>query len=184
MLWRADPLFESPAEMTVENVLWFLDLFDELEITVWLDGGWGVDALLGEQTRSHADLDIMVSAEDSAKLVETLIQHGFEDVVTDDQRATNFVMGHRQRGQIDFHVFELLPDGSGVYEPGTTDWRISRDELSGYGEIDGRRVRCLSAEYQVRSHAGYELQETDFADMDALQRKFGLALLPGQARSG
>lgn len=26
----------------------------------WLDGGWGVDALLGEQTRDHEDVDIFV----------------------------------------------------------------------------------------------------------------------------
>jgi len=31
-----------------------------LGIEIWLDGGWGVDALLGEQTRPHKDLDIVV----------------------------------------------------------------------------------------------------------------------------
>ena len=34
-------------------------LYTELEtkgIATWLDGGWGVDALLGRQTRSHADV--------------------------------------------------------------------------------------------------------------------------------
>ena len=32
--------------MTGEMVLWYLDLFEELGIKVWIDGGWGVDALL------------------------------------------------------------------------------------------------------------------------------------------
>src|SRR5258708_7387144 len=27
---------------------------------VWIDGGWGVDALLGHQTRKHDDLDVAV----------------------------------------------------------------------------------------------------------------------------
>jgi len=27
---------------------------------IWLDGGWGVDALLGQQTRLHSDLDIII----------------------------------------------------------------------------------------------------------------------------
>ena len=40
---------ENP--MTADKVHWFLDLFDELGIEVWIDGGWGVDALLGECTR-------------------------------------------------------------------------------------------------------------------------------------
>ena len=26
--------------MTIDMVHWFLDLFDELGITVWIDGGW------------------------------------------------------------------------------------------------------------------------------------------------
>ena len=46
--------------MTADKVHWFLDLFDELDIKVWIDGGWGVDALLGECTREHQDLDIIV----------------------------------------------------------------------------------------------------------------------------
>jgi aminoglycoside-2''-adenylyltransferase len=37
-------------------------------IEVWLDGGWGVDALLGRQTRPHAGLDIIVRVADLRKL--------------------------------------------------------------------------------------------------------------------
>ena len=37
-------------------------------IKIWLDGGWGVDALLGQQTRLHSDLDIIIeSTENSPK---------------------------------------------------------------------------------------------------------------------
>lgn len=92
--------------MTVDNVHWFLDLFDELEITVWIDGGWGVDALLGECTRTHEDLDIIIPEADSAKLTEVLFERGFRDVHTDDRTDRNFVMGHTSRGLIDFHVIE------------------------------------------------------------------------------
>lgn len=169
-------------EMTVENVHWFLELFDHLDIKVNLDGGWGVDALLGEQTRPHADLDIMVSSESSALLVKALVDEGFEDVFTDDHRDTNFVMEHNRFGLIDFHVFETMPGGSGIYEPGISDWFMSAEELSATGKIGGRTVQCMSAEYQVRSHAGYQLQETDFADMAALHSKFGIPLLPEQIK--
>ena len=30
-----------------------LDFMEELDITYWLDGGWGVDVLIGRQTREH-----------------------------------------------------------------------------------------------------------------------------------
>jgi hypothetical protein len=47
---------ESPA-MTASDVEGFLDLTAVLGVRVWLDGGWAVDACLGEQSRRHEDLD-------------------------------------------------------------------------------------------------------------------------------
>lgn len=40
-----------PPEMTADDVCGFLGLMDAHGIRVWLDGGWGVDACLGYQTR-------------------------------------------------------------------------------------------------------------------------------------
>ena len=166
--------------MTANMVHWFLNLFDKLGIKVWIDGGWGVDALLGEQTRKHQDLDIIIPWEDSTILTEALFTREFVDIPTDDRTDRNFVMGHQAHGMIDFHVVELTEDGGAVYRPREIDWIISELELNAVGYIGGREVRCLSADYQVRSHAGYTLQDTDFADMRALQEKFGVALLPEQ----
>lgn len=162
---------------------WFLDLFEELEIAVWLDGGWCVDALLGEETRAHADIDIMIPVPDSARLVRALVDRDFKDVFTDDRVDENFVMGHPEHGQIDFHVFELAEDGSGMYKPGVEYWVISAEELAGSGTVGGRTVRCLSAEYQVRSHSGYTLKATDLHDMAALRDRFGVKLLDEHVRA-
>ena len=166
--------------MTTNMVHWFLNLFDKLRITAWIDGGWGVDALLGEQTRKHQDLDIIISRKDSAILTEALFARGFVDIHTDDRTDRNFVMGHQTHGMIDFHVVELTQDGGAVYRPREIDWIISELELNAVGYIGEREVRCLSADYQVRSHAGYPLQDTDFADMHALHKKYGVKLLPEQ----
>lgn len=170
-------------EMTVENMHWFLDLFEELGVSVWIDGGWGVDALLGEQTRPHADIDIVIPSSDSGRLVATLFERGFVDVHTNDRVDENFVMGHSARGQIDFHVFEFSEDGHGVYKPGVVDWVISADELAVAGSIGGRIVRCLSAEYMVRSHAGYKLKPSDVHDLSRLHERFGVQLLGEQIRA-
>ena len=166
--------------MTIDKVHWFLDLFDELGIKVWIDGGWGVDALLGECTREHQDLDIMISWEDSVILTEALFTLGFADVYTDDRKDRNFVMGHQLHGRIDFHVIDLTEGGGAIYGPGEIDWVITESELNAVGVIGGREVRCLSVDYQVRSHAGYTLQDTDFADLRALHEKYGVRLLPAQ----
>ena len=45
-------------EMKAQDVIEFLELCEKNGIEIIIDGGWGVDALLGKQTRIHADLDI------------------------------------------------------------------------------------------------------------------------------
>ena len=162
--------------MTIDNVHWFLGLFDELGVKVWIDGGWGVDALLGESTRRHDDLDIIIGWSDSRTLTEALMERGFVEVHTDDRKDRNFVLGHQSHGRIDFHVIGFAKEGGGIYGPGEIDWAISESELNAEGTIGGRTVRCLSADYQVRSHSGYPLKATDFADMNALHERFGVEL--------
>ncbi len=163
--------------MTINTVRWYLDLFDKLGLAARIDGGWGVDALLGKQTRPHEDLDIMIPHIDSRTLVDALFESGFEDVHTDDRVDENFVMGHPIYGRIDFHVFEPLEDGGGVYRPGSEDWVMTAGELSATGTIGDRPVQCMSAEYQVRSHSGYILQAADLSDMAALHDHLGVHLL-------
>ena len=176
------PISVPIGSMTIHKVHWFLDLFHELGIKVWIDGGWGVDALLGECTRNHQDLDILISWADSAILTDALLARGFVDIHTDDRKDRNFVMGHPLHGKIDFHVIELTEGGGAVYGPGEIDWIITESELSAVGTIGGREVWCLSVDYQVRSHSGYTLTDTDFADMFALREKYGVELLPAQIK--
>ena len=44
--------------MTAKDAINLYKLFDQHGIKVWIDGGWGVDALLGRQTCKHDDLDV------------------------------------------------------------------------------------------------------------------------------
>jgi hypothetical protein len=52
------------SEMTPEALVDLLQLFESSGIEVWLDRGWGVDALLGTQTRPHKDVDIILRIAD------------------------------------------------------------------------------------------------------------------------
>ena len=42
-----------------------------------MDGGWGIDALLGRQTRLHKDFDALVALEDLPALTHFLGGRGF-----------------------------------------------------------------------------------------------------------
>jgi lincosamide nucleotidyltransferase A/C/D/E len=50
------------------------------------------------------------------------------------------------------------------------------DSLTGTGIIAGKDVRCISPEWMVKFHSGYELKEKDFRDVSALCEKFGIRL--------
>ncbi|MFP3883541.1 MAG: nucleotidyltransferase domain-containing protein [Actinomycetota bacterium] len=163
-------------EMTAAEVDRLLDLFEELGIKVWLDGGWGVDALLGEQTRRHSDLDIVLETEAAVMLRAALLDRGFEDVATDDRRAWNYVMGDDDGTRIDFHVVEFADDGRGIYGPVENGQCFPASAFAGEGSIGCRPVLCMGAEYQMQSHTGYQIGEGDVHDVMALHERFGLPL--------
>ena len=64
-------------EMTAKDVVEFVQLLNQNHIDVCIDGGWGDDALLGEQTRTHAGLDVAVQHKDVAQISRSIIMaHG------------------------------------------------------------------------------------------------------------
>lgn len=48
--------------------------------------------------------------------------------------------------------------------------------LTGTGKIDSQAVRCISPEWMVKFHSGYDLKDKDFRDVSALCKKFGIEL--------
>ena len=50
--------------VNITDVKQILQFAIDAEIKVFLDGGWGVDALLGYQSRAHNDIDIFVMGHD------------------------------------------------------------------------------------------------------------------------
>ena len=161
------------------NAVDVVSLYTELEnlgITIWIDGGWGVDALLGEETRPHQDLDITIQQKDVSKLRELLQAQGFSEIRLHEARPWNFVLGDEGGREIDVHVIVINAVGNGVYGPAQNGETYPAASLTGTGSINGRSVRCISPEWAVKFHSGYELKEKDFRDVSALCKKFGIEL--------
>src|SRR6266576_6217580 len=95
---------KSEAEMSGDVVVQLMQLFDQNSIDVVVDGGWGVDALLGEQTRSHGDLDIAVEQKDVAVLRRFLEERGYREIKLEIARPWNFVLSDASGREIDVHV--------------------------------------------------------------------------------
>jgi lincosamide nucleotidyltransferase A/C/D/E len=157
--------------MSERDVSDFVDLCSEHAIAVWIDGGWGVDALAGEQTRRHEDLDIALRHADVPKLRALLAGLGYADVPRDDARDCNFVLGDAHGRLIDVHSFTFDDEGNNVFGV-----EYPLESLSGTGSIGGRAVRCIAAEWMMRFHTGHPLDEADLHDVLVLLERFGLAI--------
>jgi len=155
----------------MDVITFYIDL-DNLGIRIWIDGGWGVDALLGEQTRPHTDLDIVIQQKDLQKVLELLRKRGYQNVERDDTRPCNFVLGDDRGHEIDFHVIVFDNDGNGIYGPVENGEMYPFGSLLGTGNVNGHSVRCVSPEYMVKFHTGYELSESGSKDISALCKKF------------
>jgi lincosamide nucleotidyltransferase A/C/D/E len=166
------------SEFTLEDHIPYLDLFEELELAIWIDGGWGVDVLLGEQTRPHSDLDFLIEKPDSDRLVLVIRKLGFIDVHTDDHSEWNFVMGTPEGKNFDFHVLEKSDDGNYTCGSPEETMVITASAIAETGTIGGKTVRCPTPEYMIDSHTGYTIKETDIHDVTALHQKFGVPLHP------
>jgi len=157
--------------MKSATVLEIVRLLERNGISVWVDGGWGVDALLGKQTRSHGDLDVAVEHKNVPKLRTLLEARGYRDVPRDDTKAWNFVLGDDEGHEVDVHSYSFDDKGKHIY--GT---EYPADALTGTGSIDGRAVKCISAERMVQFRTGYALREVDIQDVEALHERFGVPI--------
>jgi len=162
--------------MDADAVLEVIDALESASVHVWLDGGWGVDALLGEQTRDHADLDIILNSTDVSKLRDVLRSIGFQE--NPEGTATNLVLSDDRGRKIDVHPIEFDQSGYGFFHlPDGRCWPFPPAAFRGQGRLGGHVVRCLSVDAQVQCHGqGYEPTENDLGDMERLQERFGVVL--------
>ena len=164
--------------LSAAGVLAILDRLNAAGMRCWLDGGWGVDALLGVQTRPHDDLDLVVAAGDMPALCAALAQDGF--ALIEDALPTRAVLRAPPDRRLDLHPVTFDVEGGGTQLlPGGASFRYPPDGFHGQGVIAGHAVTCLSAEVQVLCHTGYEPDADDRRDVQALCARFGLALPMG-----
>jgi lincosamide nucleotidyltransferase A/C/D/E len=159
--------------MDAQTLLAIVDLLEAAGVDLWLDGGWGVDALLGRQTREHDDLDIVVELDDAPRIIELLESFGYSLVAGGPPKS--FVAVDARGRQVDVHPVAFDAEGGGVYQMDDgKEWVYPAGGFSGAGSVDGRPVRCLSPEVQVLVHAGYELTHKDYRELYLLRQEFGV----------
>jgi len=174
-----------------QDVIRIFRLLEEEGVPVWLDGGWGIDALLRRETRGHRDVDLIVPLDclPAAELV--LANVGFSRDDRETNMPTRLVLRSSEELEIDIHPVTFRPDGSGVHidtdkEDRKYAYVYSAVGLSGFGMIDGRIVRCTTAAEQIRQKVERRYSpwaetrirsegiSTDLDDIRTLLRVFGV----------
>lgn len=180
--------------MTAEDVVEVYSLLLERGVQLWIDGGWGIDALLGRQTRPHKDLDAIAAFEDLPAMTATLGERGFvlKEIWRESRWvqhegcvllvgtgaaggdvATAFVLKAASGRELDVHVLWIDEHGRGA-PAWDSIWSFPPDALEGRGTIAGTPVRCLSPATHMQTHTGYQLQDKDIQDLRFLHERFGI----------
>lgn len=157
--------------MTMRDVTQIVTDLTSSGITVWVDGGWCVDALVGRELREHGDLDIAVSRADDAALRDWFSAHGYEHQMRVGESAWNFVVADAQGREVDVHVFEFDRHGAHVY-----GIEYPAESLTGRAVLGGVDVRCIAPEWMFRFKTAYEPAPKDLLDVQALSDKFGFEI--------
>ncbi|MBN1139690.1 MAG: hypothetical protein JXM73_24165 [Anaerolineae bacterium] len=154
-------------------------------VPIWLIGGWGIDALLGEQTRPHKDLDVIVLLDDVVAMRALLSHDGYalqylwsENRWTVDahgiEAPTAFVLGDATGRELDVHAMRLDDRGNGIPAWAAEGFLFAREDLSGVGVVAGAAVPCISPHMQMVCHTGYALPEEHVRDLERLHERFGV----------
>ncbi len=164
---------KNNSEMDLNKVTELIQSFNAHHIPVIIDGGWGVDALLGEQTRIHSDLDIAIQHKFVSDIRDLLGIKGYSEIPSDSSLEYNFVLSDDEGYLVDVHSYTFNEKGESVY-----GINYPFESLNGKGLINGLHVRCISPEWVVKFHSNYKPAEKDYHDVKLLCNKFGINFPP------
>ena len=153
-------------EMQATDVQRVLDALADVRVRTHLAGGWGVDALIGTQTRRHSDLDLLIADEPSAlhAACRALSGAGFRFI---RERPPSVQMPRRLNfGDGRGRSVDLLP-----FDSDTGVFRADDESLFASGRVGDRSVECITPELQFKLHEGVPPKAVYDADLDAI-RKF------------
>jgi lincosamide nucleotidyltransferase A/C/D/E len=152
--------------MPLSQLLRVLDVIESTGCPYWLEGGWGIDALAGRQTRDHRDVDIDFDATRENELIGALEMLGYHEML--DERPTRIELLAADGRCVDLHPLQLDPSGDARQQAPDGSWWHFRREWFTTGYIENRPVPCFTAEGQRYFHSGYELRDVDVRDLATL----------------
>jgi len=154
--------------MTLNQILAVLDAVHAVGCRFWVEGGWGVDALVGHQTRQHRDVDIDIDGTFEDRVLGALQDMGY--TIESDWRPNRVELGAQDRGWVDVHPLVLGEDGSARQAALGGGWHEFPHSFFTVGRLGDAVVPCFSIEAQRLFHSGYDLRDVDHHDLALLDQ--------------
>lgn len=156
----------SPAGSTpAHEVLAVIEWLSTRKVTYQVNGGWAVDALAGNQTREHGDLDVFVDANFVPALLAWLEERGYSTV--EDWLPIRIELAS-SAGRMDVHPMTINARGDGIQQGfgGETFLHAAAERTT--GTIDGVPVVVATRARLRQLQEGYELRPQDHHDLKVL----------------
>ena len=162
----------SPSEVT--------DLLRGVAFPWWIAGGWAIDLYLGLQTRSHADLDVLILREDQSAMQQALRGwdlHAAEPPGSLRRWRTGEILPAevhdiwcRHTSSSPWSLQIMIDDARDGIWTYRRDARIQRpvDELDGNACAGDPRVLAPEIQLLQKSKSPREKDEADFLAMHAV----------------
>lgn len=153
------------SQMTAAEVVQIVAWLDANGVVYQINGGWGVDGLVGRQTRPHQDLDLFIDEDHEAAFLAWLASRGYR--VTEDWGPVRVELSS-PLGRVDVHAMRLDTAGSGVQQGLGGEVYVHTSEHRVIGRIDGQEVVVASAERARQLRTGYPPRAVDLHDLALL----------------
>lgn len=153
--------------VNIADLFDLLDILEAADVAYWVAGGWGVDVLVGRQTRQHRDVDLALDATSETATVDALEAFGYR--VETEQRPTRVELAAPGRRWADLHPVVFDAEGVGRQADLDGGFFLYPHDAFTVGTIQGRAVPCLSISKQLDFRSGYTLRDVDHHDIALLE---------------
>jgi lincosamide nucleotidyltransferase A/C/D/E len=153
-------------EMCARDVLAVAGVITDVTARWWVAGGWGVDALVGRQTRRHRDLDVVVDHDprELDTVITALAHLGLHHLA--ERHTPRSVTPRRVwLGDGTGHNVDLLPVNINA-----SPFRAAKGAPAAFatGVVADAQMPCLSVAFQLEHHRMYRQRSTDRHDLRLL----------------
>ncbi|QDV05205.1 hypothetical protein Poly30_07010 [Planctomycetes bacterium Poly30] len=147
----------------VQGVLDLLATLEETGHSVWLDRGWGVDAILGFTTREHRDVDLVTTPGSLGAMAAALTAAGYVEPQDFPRDSSPMTSADR--------IERISPTGLRVEIRATSE--ALEDGFGATGSLGGAAVPCVDAARQLGWRVGRKLNRNDVQAIELLHESTG-----------